>query len=164
MFSFVSLWLRNPSSPPVLANLPEFAIPPPFTVHRSPVTLAFVAFAASIGLGTRLGAEVDYIFAYQTIVDTFDASRPAYVARPPEYEANRPYVARELWVRLLIPPPLRQRCYTSIDWVCEKADQVLPGSSTWGSSSYFKGVGLAGIPMLVSGTLAWLFTQRKWGV
>ena len=123
--------------------------------------LAFVAFGASLGLATRLGAEVSYIFANLTTVDTFDASRPVYVARPPDYEANRPFVVRELWVRHLIPPPLRQRCYTSEAWVCEKADQVLPGPSVWNNSSYLKGVGLASIPMVVSGVLAWLFTRRK---
>lgn len=45
--------------------------------------------------------------------------------------------------------------------VCEKADQVLPGSSIWGSSSYFERVALASIPMMVSGILAWLFTRRR---
>ena len=133
------------------------------TVARAAIIglLAFVAFVASFGLATRLGAEVDYVFANLITVDTFDSSRPAYFARPPDYEANRPFVVQELTVRLLIPPPLRQRCYTSVAWVCEKADQVLPGSSIWGSSSYLKGVGLASISMVVSGLLAWLFTQRK---
>ena len=133
------------------------------TVARAAVIglLAFVAFGASFGLATRLGAEVDYIFSNLTIVDTFDASKPSYVAQPPDYEANRPYVVQELWVRHMIPPPLRQRCYTTQAWVCEKANQVLPGSSIWSSSSYVKGVGLASISMVAGGMLAWLFTQRK---
>jgi hypothetical protein len=132
------------------------------TVARTAIIclLALVSFAVGFGLSTRLNAEVDYIFANITIVDTFDSRRSAYVAQPSDYEASKPHVVRELWVRHLIPPPLRLRCYASEAWVCEKADQVLPGTVAWSWSSYLQQVGLASISIVASSMLAWWFTRK----
>jgi hypothetical protein len=48
---------------------------------------------------------------------------------------NKPYVVRELWTRLLIPPATRRPCYAKEAWICEFADDLMPvesGQRGWG--------------------------------
>jgi hypothetical protein len=120
--------------------------------------LGLVSFVIGFGGLTRLEAQATYIFGTIGIVD-FEPEE-ARVTRPPE--ANEPFVVRELWVRLLLPPPLRQRCYTSEAWVCAEADKLVPATSEcWGWSSYWLDVGLGSVSVVANSMLVWLFTRRR---
>jgi len=124
-------------------------------------TVGALSFVIGFGLLTRLNAEVAYLFGTMTIVDTFGPG-PAEVSWPPEVEANKPYVAQELWVRLLIPPGVRQPCYTSRAWVCDAAEDVLPATSErWGWQPYLRDVGIGCVPAVTSGLLGWFFTRKR---
>jgi hypothetical protein len=124
--------------------------------------LGLVSFVISFGLWTRLSAEAAHVFGTMVIVDTFDAERTPTATWPPETLANKPFVIRELWTRLLIPPPVRRSCYAGEAWVCGLADDVLPATSDrWSWKSYLQDVGLAGVSALTSSVLAWLFTRKR---
>ena len=121
-----------------------------------------VSFVISFGLWTRLNAEAAYVFGTMVMVDTFDPERIPTATWPPETLANKPFVIRELWTRLLIPPPVRRPCYAGEAWVCGLADDVLPATSDrWSWKSYLQDVGLAGVSVLTSSVLAWLFTRKR---
>ena len=120
-----------------------------------------LSFVIGFGLLTRLNAEVTYLFGTMSIVDTFGPG-PAQVVWSPQVEANKPYVVRELWARLLIPPGIRRPCYTNAAWVCDAADNVLPAvSERWGWQPYLRDVGIGCVPAVTSGLLAWFYTRKK---
>jgi len=120
-----------------------------------------VSFVIGFGLLTRLNAQVTYLFGTMAVVDTFGPGG-AEVTWPPDAEANKPHVVQELWVRLLIPPGVRQPCYTSQAWVCDAADDVLPATSgRWGWQPYLRDVGIGCVPAVTSGLLGWSFTRRR---
>ena len=124
--------------------------------------LGFVSLAVGFGLWTRLSAEAAYVFGTMVMVDTFDPERIPTATWPPETLVNKPFVIRELWTRLLIPPPVRRACYAGEAWVCGLADDVLPATSDrWSWRSYLQDVGMAGVPVLTSSVLAWLFTRKR---
>ena len=124
--------------------------------------LGLVSFVIGFGLWTRLNAEAAHVFGTMIIVDTFDAERTPTATWPPETLANKPFVIRELWTRLLIPPPVRRPCYAGEAWVCGLTDDVLPATSDrWSWKSYLQDVGLAGVSVLTSSVLAWLFTRKR---
>jgi hypothetical protein len=124
--------------------------------------LGLVSFVISFGLWTRLNAEAAYVFGTMVMVDTFDPERIPTATWPPETLVNKPFVIRELWMRLLTPPPVRRSCYAGEAWVCGLADDVLPATSDrWSWKSYLRDVGMAGIPVLTSSALAWLFTRKR---
>jgi hypothetical protein len=124
--------------------------------------LGLVSFVIGFGLWTRLNAEAAYVFGTMVIVDTFDPERIPAATWPPETLVNKPFVIRELWTRLLIPPPVRRSCYAGEAWVCGLADDVLPATSDrWSGKSYLQDVGMAGVSALTSCVLAWLFTQKR---
>jgi len=121
--------------------------------------LGLVSFVFGFGGLTRLEAQATYIFGNMTVVDTF-GPEGAYVTYPPE--VNEPLVVRGLWVWLLLPPPLRQRCYTSATWVCVAADRLVPATSAqWGWSAYWRDVGLGSISVVTSSMCGWWFTRRS---
>jgi hypothetical protein len=124
--------------------------------------LGLVSFVISFGLWTRLSAEAAYVFGTMVMVDTFDPERIPTATWPPETLVNKPFVIRELWMRLLIPPSMRQSCYAGEAWVCGLADDVLPATSDrWSWKSYVQDVGMASVPVLTSSVLAWLFTRKR---
>ena len=124
--------------------------------------LGLVSFVISFGLWTRLNAEAAYVFGTMVMADTFDPERIPTATWPPETLVNKPFVIRELWMRLLIPPPVRQPCYADEAWVCGLADDVLPATSNrWKWQSYLRDVGMASVPVLTSSVLAWLFTRKR---
>ena len=124
--------------------------------------LGFVSLAAGFGLWTRLHAEAAYIFGTFVMVDTFDADDIPTARWPPETQANRPFVVRELWTRLLVPPAARRPCYAREAWVCELTDDVLPATSgRWSERSYFRDVGIACVPALVSAMIVGFFTRKS---
>jgi hypothetical protein len=124
--------------------------------------LGLVSFVIGFGLWTRLNAEVAYVFGTMVMVDTFDPERIPTATWPPETLVNKPFVIRELWMRLLIPPPVRRSCYAGEAWVCDLADDALPATSDrWSGQSYLQDVSMAGVPVLTSSVLAWLFTRKR---
>lgn len=124
--------------------------------------LGLVSFVISFGLWARLNAEAAYVFGTMVIVDTFDPERIPTATWPPETLVNKPLVIRELWTRLLIPPPVRRSCYAGEAWVCGLADGVLPATSDlWSWKSYLRDVGMACVPALTSSVLVWLFTRKR---
>ena len=124
--------------------------------------LGFVSFVISFGLWTRLDAEVVYIFDTVVIVDTFDPERIPAATWLPETQVNRPFVVRELWRRLLIPPSIRKSCYASEAWVCSLADDVIPArSDRWNWKSYLRDVGIGCVSVLTSSILVWVFTRKR---
>ena len=123
--------------------------------------LGFVSLAVGFGLWTRLHAEAAYIFGTFVMVDTFDADDIPTATWPPETQENRPFVVRELWTRLLVPPAVRRPCYAREAWVCELADDVLPATSDrWSGRSYLRDVGIACVPALVSAMIVGFFTRK----
>jgi protein-S-isoprenylcysteine O-methyltransferase Ste14 len=121
--------------------------------------LGFVSLTVGFGLWTRLNAQVAYVFGTFVMVDTFDPDRIPTATWPPETQENRPFVVRELWVRLLVPPAVRRPCYAREAWVCELADDVLPASSDrWNWTSYLQDVAVSCVPVLASTVLGWFFT------
>jgi hypothetical protein len=124
-------------------------------------TVGAASFVIGFGLLTRLNAEVAYLFGTMVVVDTFGPG-PAEVSWPPEVEANKPYVVRELWARLLIPPGTRRPCYTNEAWVCDAADDVVPATSErWDWQPYLRDVGIGCVPAVTSGLLGWFFTRKR---
>ena len=126
--------------------------------------LGLVSFVVSFGLATRLEADVAFVFGTSFHVDTFDAEKPAPTKIwPPEAEANKPQVVRELWTRLLVPPVMRRSCYAREAWICDLADDVTPAAWVgrgWGS--YMQDVGLGSVSVVTSSVLVWFFTRRRW--
>ena len=108
---------------------------------------------------TRLKAQATYLFGTMTTVDTFGPAG-ARVITPPE--ANEPFVVRELWIRLLLPPPLRPPCSTRKAWVCTEVDSVVSATpAQWRWSAYWVDVGLGSISVAANSILVWLYTRRK---
>ena len=126
--------------------------------------LGFVSLAVGFGLWTRLHAEVAYVFGTFVMVDTFDPDDIPTATWPPETQVNRPFVVRELWTRLLVPPAVRRPCYAREAWVCERADDVLPATSDrWSRRSYLQDIAAACVPALASALLVGFFTRkRRW--
>ena len=123
--------------------------------------LGLMSFVIGFGGLTWLGAQVTYYGFGTVVIDTFEPGG-ARVARTPEAEAKERLIVRELWVRLLLPPSLRQRCYTSEAWVCNEVDEVVPATSNVGSwSSYLRLVGMGSVSAIASSMLVWLFTRRR---
>jgi hypothetical protein len=132
-------------------------IPPVRELARRNVTarrvvvfiVGLLSLVIAFGLYTRLGAEVYYIFGT--------------IGEPPWQKTEDPYkqaVVREIWTRLLVPPPLQRPCYAGEAVVCEKADWTAPIVRDGGWGTYLGGVGICLISALAGGFLAWLFTTR----
>jgi hypothetical protein len=123
--------------------------------------LGLAALLVTFVLYTRLEAEVFYTFGATFHIDTFDPEIGTILAEQPEYQANKPLVIRELWLRLFIPPPLRQPCYTT-EMICDLASGLIHDPSlTWGWPAYFVRVGISLVPALTSAVLAWIFTRPR---
>jgi hypothetical protein len=124
--------------------------------------LGFVSLAIGFGLWTRLHAEAAYVFGTFVMVDTFDPGRVPTATWPLETQVNRPFVVRELWTRLLVPPVVRHPCYAREAWVCDLADDVLPATSDrWSGRSYLQDMAVACVPALTSALLVGFFTRKR---
>jgi hypothetical protein len=132
-------------------------IPPVRELARRNVTarrvvvfiVGLLSLVIAFGLYTRLGAELYYIFG--TI------GEPSWQSTEDPYKQA---IVREIWTRLLVPPPLQRPCYAGEAVVCEEADWIGPivGDRGWGA--YLGSVGICLISALAGGFLAWLFTTR----
>jgi len=111
--------------------------------------IGLLSLAIGFGLFTRLGAEVRYIFGT--------------IGEPPWQRAEDPYrpaIVKEIWIRLLVPPPLQGPCYAREAVVCQRADWATPGAADRDWGSYLADIGMCLISSLTSGFLVWLFTRR----
>lgn len=68
----------------------------------------------------------------------------------------------EIWIRHVVPPPLRQHCYTGYSSACRLADHIFTryGYSSWGTE-YLLEIVLSLVSPLVTGTVVWHLTREK---
>jgi hypothetical protein len=112
--------------------------------------IGLLSLVIGLGLYARLGAEVHYIFST--------------IGEPPWQRAEDPYkpaIVKEIWIRLLVPPPLQRPCYAREAVVCQRADWAAPGAADGDWGSYLTGMGICLISSLTSGLLVWLFTRKN---
>jgi hypothetical protein len=77
--------------------------------------LGTVSFLIAFGLVAQLGTGAEYSLCWH-LVDTYGRQR---------LQMNRNAVLKELWIRRIVPPPLRRSCYTTSSvYVCTLADAV----------------------------------------
>jgi hypothetical protein len=111
--------------------------------------IGLLSLVIAFGLYTRLGAGVYYIFGT--------------IGEPPWQRTEDPYkpaIVQEIWIRLLVPPPLQRPCYAGEAVVCEKTDWMAPIAGEGGWGSYLASVGICLISALAGGFLTWLFTTH----
>ncbi len=121
------------------------------------LVLGLVSFLVSIGLLTRVAAEVTCIFYTLPFHNNND-----YVLTEPgpmgQEQRNRRAAVNELWVRNIMPPPLRYTCYTGDPFGCDLADKMVT-SPTWGGYLLLIGMGL--VSTSGCSALVWRFTRRR---
>jgi hypothetical protein len=125
--------------------------------------LAPLAFLTVFTLSIYADANLTYVFGEasplpniwlenEIVGDIFDES----------LRENRPAILAELWVRYLVPPAVRQSCYTLNETVCTFADALMDSSVDW--------LGILPNPLvlirsllsaLVSGITVSLFTRQR---
>jgi hypothetical protein len=132
---------------------------------RRPVIffLALLAFLTVFTLSIYIDASLTYVFGEvsprphiwvgsEIVGDVFSES----------LRENRPAIIAELWVRYMIPPVVRQSCYTQNETVCTFADAFMDTSVDW--------LGILPNPLvlvrvllsaLVTGVTVSLFTRRR---
>jgi len=113
------------------------------------LVIGLLSLVIAFGLYTRLGAEVHYIFST--------------IGEPPwqrTEDPDKPAVVREIWMRRLVPPPLRRPYYSDDAVVCEKVDWITFNMDDGGWGPYLGSVGICLVSTLAGGFLAWLFTTR----
>jgi hypothetical protein len=111
--------------------------------------IGLLSLMIGFGLFTRLGAEVHYIFGT--------------IGEPPWQRAEDPYkpaIVKEIWIRLLMPPPLQRPCYAGEAVVCQRTDWAAPSAADRDWGSYLMDIGICLISSLTSGFLVWMFTRR----
>jgi hypothetical protein len=119
-----------------------------------------ISFAISFALSSRLAADA-YLPLFDSLVNPRDGTLPQAVTEEAlEQAAN---VTRELWRRVLVPPPLREPCYTEEEAVCAAADDVAPAvlGGNWGWESYMQLIGRGLISAALTLTLIWGGTRAR---
>lgn len=123
------------------------------------VVLALMSLALGFGFWTRLSAEAVYAFSTFVVVDTFDP-RTSSVIWP--HEENKLAIVNELWIRLLVPPPLRQTCYTDDADVCSMVNDLPPhAGANWSWMGYLRDISIGSVSVLTCTGIAWRFTGRR---
>lgn len=117
--------------------------------------VGLMSFAISLTFLTWLLAEVEFMFGKNVVYDQLWRFPFGAVE-----QGQKAPIVRELWVRALIPPPLRQLCYTGIT-ACELINDFFRMAPYFGGWSwYLQTVGLAFLSASTSSLLAWLLTRR----
>ncbi|CAG0928704.1 hypothetical protein TFLX_01026 [Thermoflexales bacterium] len=154
----------------IIALLAVFALPVRPWIsrtakRRSSVALlvAFIAFLTSFLVWTLLGASLRDVFT-----PSLGASNN-WIGMLPEYQKNRPAVIKEVWIRQIVPPSLRQACYTDRIEICDLADCLESASQEcpdvpWRDiekeqANYLNMIGICGIAALTGSLVAWRFTR-----
>ncbi len=86
-----------------------------------------LAFVVSFTLWARSYAELTYSMATEVYVES-DCWREQCLRHYGDIVNNRAAIAEELRVRYLVPPPLRNACYTGDARVCSLADETYWGA------------------------------------
>ncbi len=115
----------------------------------------------------RLGVKVHYIFTFiprMGLEEDYEYSSGKFYAFWTKYEKKSWAIEHETWIRLMVPPLLREPCYTIDKDVCEFVDQ-LPENRELLSQDYARwfaqGFALAIALNLPGGALAWHLTHKK---
>jgi hypothetical protein len=97
------------------------------TVRRSGILgFALLAFFAFFILSAYVDAYLDYVFGVEDTRTHIWAGDEIGGDRFDEtLRENKSAVITELWVRNMIPPSMRQSCYTADETVCTYADALL---------------------------------------
>jgi hypothetical protein len=156
----------------IIALLAVFALPVRPWIsrtakRRSSVALlvAFIAFLTSFLVWTLLGASLRDVFT-----PSLGASNN-WIGMLPEYQKNRPAVIKEVWIRQIVPPPLRQVCYTDRVEICDLADCLESASQEcpdvpWHDiekeqANYLNMIGICGIAALTGGLTVGYLTKAE---
>lgn len=119
-----------------------------------------IVFVANAALNVR----ADYLFAFippMTPRQYEDYSSNKIAEFEAKFEQHHEAIIHETWVRTIIPPRLRQPCYTNEQDVCEFVDQFPKNREGMSLDNYLGRVKLALACSLVGGVFAWYFTGRK---
>jgi hypothetical protein len=122
--------------------------------------VAILSLGISFGLLTRLNALVNYVFSLVSPPPTLEVVGDPPVLQPPE-DPLRSKIIQELWMRELIPPVMRQPCYSPNTIVCQKADKVQDEWKSGNPGAYWITLGICSLSSITGGVLAWVFTRKK---
>jgi len=125
------------------------------------MTLSVVIFFSALERGD---AEFHYIYIPSMVLEKLDDDPYKEILEfrmEYEYEEKRSAIIRETWIRLMIPPFLRQRCYTSEQDICEFVDQFPKNGEVMSYDYYLRGVAFALAHSLLGGMFAWHFTRSE---
>jgi hypothetical protein len=116
-----------------------------------------------------VGAEVTLIFSWTGVGDDFVNNQSSLIY-PEEELQNWDVIRREVWLRSLVPPPLRAPCFTGNEIGCQWADRLgfggkdsvgwTSGSAMWLDYWLVLLIGF-GFSAIVSGALVWYATRKK---
>jgi len=121
--------------------------------------LGLLSLAVGFGIWPKFIADVDYVFSTAVTWDTFEP-RTGGVRWP--YEGKRPAIVNELWIRKLVPPPMRQTCYSDDAEVCSVVDDISARYKTnWGWIGYLRDFSISSVSVLACTALVWGFTRRR---
>jgi hypothetical protein len=107
----------------------------------------------------RLGADAIYTFGTWRGHGGLGFGAITFFTEPQNIKSA---IIDELWVRQMIPPPLRQPCYSPQAKVCQRADAIAAaaGPSNWDNGAYFQLAGTGLVSVAANVYLVWLFTRR----
>lgn len=111
-----------------------------------------LSLLAGFALFTRLGTDMRFLAGLYGMGEAADDVE----------QSDQEAVLRELWYRLMTPPPLRPTCYADDVVVCDLSDDfaAVSGETAWGGEAYWQLVGLGVISGLTSAGLVWLLTRH----
>ena len=75
------------------------------------------------------------------------------------YERDGERIVHELFIRAMIPPPLRQPCYGSEISLCQVADKALGHLLSW--KRYLFRVLFSSCSVVIGSSLAWYYTRKE---
>jgi hypothetical protein len=138
---------------------------------RTGIVVSVGSVAGMLGwlLVAYVGAQVVLVFSGTGVGDDF-VNNQSYLVYDEDVLQNWDVIRRELWLRSLVPPPLRASCLTRLAIACQWADRLggAIGDAAGGTASlaawrvYVFGLLIGfGCPALVSGILAGYATRRK---
>ena len=150
--------------PALLTFIQELARSGTSARAKTVVVLGLLSFTTSFGLfawmeagAMRVSVEMNNLRVYPSV-----QNGETKVERQPGTDYLSPGTDQELWIRLMIPPSLRQPCYAAAPLVCSSADAALAAFGRSQSDLDWT-VSLAGTSLtslLTTSLLAWHFTRR----
>lgn len=126
------------------------------------IVYGLIAFLIGFAIHARVLADSRYDYSSILTRGEESAPSPGLGASQEAPEATEAAVF-ELWVRLIVPPPLRQACYTRDTSVCDAADAVIAVTQEfdWGWGVYLRFVRMGLVTGLTSAGLVWFYTRPR---